>query len=172
MYNLKLAVPLLLIINLLQACQPDSSTKETGAIDEPKTAIAAQNLTQMHAGTLPESSVDLTLCQFSQGQCQIEVADLKLALELTPSHAPSETPLTVKLTSSEAITDVKLRLEGRDMFMGVIPVKLQGVSSTEYQGDFIYGSCSSHYMVWRLFISVRHRGSTKTGYIDFLADNE
>jgi hypothetical protein len=172
MCTLKLAVPLLLIINLLQACQPDNSTKVTGAIDEPKTAIAPQDLTQVQASTLPESSVDLTLCQFTQGQCQLDLAGLKLAVELTPSHAPSETPLSVKLTSSDAISEVKLRLEGRDMFMGMIPVKVQGVSSTEYQGDFIYGSCSSHYMVWRLFISVYHQGSTKSGYIDFLADND
>jgi hypothetical protein len=171
MCTLKLAVPLLLIINLLQACQPDINTKVTGEIDQPKMAMAPQDLTQLPAGTLPESSVDLTLCQFSQGQCQLDMAGLKLAVELNPSHAPSETPLTVKLTSSDAIREVILRLEGRDMFMGIIPVKVKGFSSTEYQGDFIYGSCSSHYMVWRLFISVNHQGSTKSGYIDFLADN-
>jgi hypothetical protein len=172
MCTLKLAFPLLLIINLLQACQPDNSIKVTGAIDEPKTAITGKDFTQMQVDTLPESSVDLTLCQFSQGLCQLDMAGLKLAVELTPSHAPSETPLTIKLTSSDAITDVAIRLEGRDMFMGIIPVKLLGVSSTEYQGNFIYGSCSSQYMVWRLFVSVNHQGSTKSGYIDFLADNE
>ncbi|MBB1267749.1 hypothetical protein [Shewanella sp. SR44-3] len=170
------AIALLLIINILQGCQPDSTAKDTHAIDEPKTATAAGDLAAKQTDALQESSVDLTLCQFSQGQCQLRFADLTLDLALTPEHAPSETPLSIKLTSSvatgaAAISDVSLRLEGRDMFMGIIPIIMKRISDSEYQGDFIYGSCSSHYMVWRLFVSVNVQGSTKSGYIDFLADS-
>jgi hypothetical protein len=93
-------------------------------------------------------------------------------LTMTPATAPSEKPLRFLLSSDQAIEDISIRIEGRDMFMGVIPVKVTQLSATSFQGDFIYGSCSSNYMVWRALISFSINKQPKTVYVDFLADND
>ena len=98
---------------------------------------------------------DDTLCQFSKGYCSKNVAGVDLGLLITPVSAPSEKPLIVKLNSSKEIDDLQVRIEGRDMFMGVIPLKLSKEGENEYKGELIYGSCSSHYMVWRVFVSFK-----------------
>ncbi|MGL5047185.1 MAG: hypothetical protein ACRC6S_06415 [Shewanella sp.] len=117
------------------------------------------------------SSLDPSLCQFSQGECIKKVSDIMLTFSLSPGSAPSEKPLTLKLFSSVPITDVQIRLEGRDMFMGVIPVNVKQTSERTYIGQLVYGSCSSDYMVWRGFVSFNLRGETNTVVIDFLADD-
>lgn len=115
--------------------------------------------------------LDASLCDFSRGECIKKVAGVELKFTLSPSHAPSEKPLTLKLLSSSAISDVQIRLEGRDMFMGVIPVNIRELNKNAYEGQMIYGSCSSGYMVWRGFVSFTFNGESKTVTFDFLADN-
>ncbi|MEC4724013.1 hypothetical protein HWQ46_00405 [Shewanella sp. D64] len=114
---------------------------------------------------------DDTLCQFKLGVCVKNVASVELALLITPFDSPSEKPLTVSLTSSKEIEDLKVRIEGRDMFMGVIPVNLSKVGENIYKGSLMYGSCSSSYMVWRVFVSFTLQGEKKVVLYDFLADN-
>ncbi|NMH63945.1 hypothetical protein [Shewanella salipaludis] len=115
---------------------------------------------------------DPSLCQFATGSCRKNLDGVELQLALSPVDAPSERPLQLSLTASEPITSVQVRLEGRDMFMGIIPVKLKQVSGTQYSADVIYGSCSSGYMVWSAFISFDYRGKMHTLVFDFLADND
>ncbi len=114
---------------------------------------------------------DPSLCDFSRGECIKSVAGVELKFTLSPSHAPSEKPLTLKLLSSSAIRDVQIRLEGRDMFMGVIPVNIRELNEKAYEGQMIYGSCSSGYMVWRGFVSFTLNGEPKAVTFDFLADS-
>ncbi|MGI1943927.1 hypothetical protein [Shewanella glacialipiscicola] len=118
-----------------------------------------------------KSSLDTSLCQFSKGECVKQVENIKLTFSLSPGNAPSEKPLTLSLSSTLPITDVNIRLEGRDMFMGMIPVKMQQSDDTTYIGQFVYGSCSSGYMVWRGFVSFRLNGQDHTVIVDFLADD-
>lgn len=114
---------------------------------------------------------DASLCDFLRGECIKNVAGTELKFTLSPSHAPSEKPLTLKLLSSSSITNVQIRLEGRDMFMGVIPVNVRQLNEKTYEGQMIYGSCSSGYMVWRGFVSFTLNGESKAVTFDFLADN-
>ncbi|PTA50288.1 hypothetical protein C9I43_07120 [Shewanella morhuae] len=118
-----------------------------------------------------KSSRDASLCQFSAGDCIKKVGDTQLKFNLSPVSAPSEKPLTLTLSSTLPITNVNLRLEGRDMFMGIIPVKMQQSDDTTYIGNFVYGSCSSGYMVWRGFVSFSLNGQDHTVIVDFLADD-
>ncbi|NRD74071.1 hypothetical protein HQQ94_12660 [Shewanella sp. VB17] len=115
---------------------------------------------------------DDSLCQFTQGYCEQTVDDVIIKLLITPINTPSEKPLTVNLMSSEIISDINIRIEGRDMFMGIIPIVLNRITDYQYGGQLIYGSCSSHYMVWRAIVSFTLRGQTKIVIFDFLADNE
>ena len=118
-----------------------------------------------------KSSLDPSLCQFSAVACVKQVGDIKLTVSLSPANAPSEKPLTLTLLASSPITDVQIRLEGRDMFMGVIPVNVKQTDEMTYIGQMVYGSCSSGYMVWRGFVSFNVNGETKTAVFDFLADD-
>lgn len=153
------AFTLLLFINLLQGCEPNAVDANSQEISDKQPLATSQTL-------------DLSLCQFTQGPCQLAVKDLALNLTMAPATAPSEKPLKMILSSDQAIEDVSIRIEGRDMFMGVIPVKITKLSATRFQGDFIYGSCSSNYMVWRALISFSINKQPKSVYVDFLADKD
>ncbi|WP_246814380.1 hypothetical protein [Ferrimonas balearica] len=106
---------------------------------------------------------DPTLCQFQQGECTRNGA----TLAVTPFSAPSEEPLTFHLTLPDDQKLVASRIEGRDMFMGVIPVRFDEQGNAEV----IYGSCSSGYMVWRLFVTTEDvKGEQHHHLFDWLAD--
>lgn len=137
-------------------------------------AILMLNLSACHENDkqIPEKkALEPSLCVFSRGDCIKNVAGIELKFTLSPSHAPSEKPLILKLLSSSVISDVQIRLEGRDMFMGVIPVNIRQLNKKAYEGQLIYGSCSSGYMVWRGFVRFTLNGEPKMVTFDFLADN-
>jgi len=103
---------------------------------------------------------DPTLCVFTQGDCIKKVGDIVLSISLSPDRV-----------SSDVLDNLQVRLEGRDMFMGIIPVNIRQLDKTTYEGQLIYGSCSSGYMVWRGFISFSRNGVEQAVIFDFLADN-
>ncbi|WP_028772227.1 hypothetical protein [Shewanella waksmanii] len=115
--------------------------------------------------------VDESLCQFSQGPCQQQIGELTVSLELTPTHAPSEKPIHLIVRTNHIVDQIDMQVKGRDMFMGIIPVNLQQQAKDVYQGELIYGSCSSNYMVWRAQVNVTTQGQTMSFWFDFLADN-
>lgn len=115
--------------------------------------------------------IDPSLCDFHQKTCDKKLGETLISLAISPEDTPSEKPLTVTLSSSESLENLQVRVEGRDMFMWVIPLILSETSKNTYQGTLIYGSCSSNYMVWRLIASFEIGGQSKTIMYDFLADN-
>ncbi|MCL1112845.1 hypothetical protein L2703_04435 [Shewanella basaltis] len=130
--------------------------------------VACDNTKNIENNAFPQ---DTTLCQFSSGVCYKKVADLSVGLMIEPVHTPSEKPLNVTLHFSQAITNIVMRIEGRDMFMGVIPVSLSAIQDNQVTGTLIFGSCSSDYMVWRVFVSFDYQGKSRTLMYDFLADS-
>ncbi len=114
---------------------------------------------------------DPTLCEFSRGTCLKSVGGIHIQLSMEPDNAPSEKPIKLNILISEDVDTLSVRLEGRDMFMGLIPVNTHQLDKNHYQGQFIYGSCSSGYMVWRGFIHFNKNGEEYTAMFDFLADN-
>ncbi|MCL1048281.1 hypothetical protein L2755_01370 [Shewanella abyssi] len=115
---------------------------------------------------------DAGLCNFQKGACSNTVDDTELSLRITPWNSPSEKPLALSLNSSVALENVKMRIEGRDMFMGIIPVNLSQETETSYKAPLIYGSCSSGYMVWQAIVSYEQGGVEKFTIFEFLADSE
>ncbi|MGI2261564.1 hypothetical protein [Shewanella sp. GXUN23E] len=113
---------------------------------------------------------DKTLCQFNRGPCHTKSGDLHISMSLVPDFAPSEEPIEVKITTAQNVTDVNLKLTGRDMFMGMIPVVLTTSDNHNFTGQMIYGSCSSGYMVWRATLSFVYQGEQRQVWFDFLAD--
>ncbi|MCG9696680.1 hypothetical protein [Shewanella sp. Isolate11] len=115
--------------------------------------------------------IDDSLCQFKQSECKQTIADLLISLTISPENTPSEKPLQIDLDFSKPVENLSGRIEGRDMFMGIIPVNLSQTSENHYQATTVYGSCSSNYMVWRLLVSFIYQGQPRTVIFDFLADN-
>ncbi len=116
--------------------------------------------------------IDTSLCQFQHKPCEQSLNELLVSLNISPESAPSEKPLQVDLTFSKKVENLTSRIEGRDMFMGVIPVNLVETNKNHYQATTIYGSCSSNYMVWRMFVSFTYQEQLHSLWFDFLADNQ
>ncbi len=103
------------------------------------------------------------LCDFHAGTCR----QSELGLTLTPAQAPSEVPLELGLTLPEGWQVRGARVEGRDMFMGVIPVRFDA----DGRASLLYGSCSSGYMVWRLWLTLENaEGEEVIRFFDWRAD--
>ncbi|WP_299005284.1 hypothetical protein [uncultured Shewanella sp.] len=118
-------------------------------------------------------SHDPDLCQFHSSPCQKSVEDIALAvsLSLTRPDAPSETPFAFRISANKAVKNMTMRLEGRDMFMGVIPIRLSQISDKQYSGQLLYGSCSSGYMVWNAIVTFDYLGENRELVFAILADN-
>ncbi|SHG87287.1 hypothetical protein [Ferrimonas marina] len=132
------------------ACQPDLTQK----------AELAEK-----AEHQPNGKAATGLCDFYQGPCP---GSADGSLVMTPAHAPSERPLSLSLNLPDGEQVQSARIEGRDMFMGVIPVRFDDSGEAEV----IYGSCASGYMVWRLWVTSEDKDGTEiTRYFDWLADS-
>lgn len=149
--KLSLCIPLLLVL-FISACSPQ---------DNQETAKQSRAFIE-----------DKTLCNFKESSCEKQVAGINLTLSITPFNTPSEKPLTLEVTSNESLSALTMRIEGRDMFMGVIPVNLAKTNENQYNGQLIFGSCSSNYMVWRAFITFEKNGTQHVTIFDFLADSD
>lgn len=116
--------------------------------------------------------VDPSFCQFQQDDCQRKVADIDVTLHLSRPAAPSETPFDFTLSTSKMINHVTMKLEGRDMYMGKIPVSLSSREGQQFSGTMMYGSCSSGYMVWNAIVSFDYLGQHRSVVFPILADND
>ncbi|QBF84611.1 hypothetical protein EXU30_19500 [Shewanella maritima] len=118
---------------------------------------------------------DPSLCQFQQGACKQLVDGVGVSLTLYPEHAPSEENLQLAVNFDQTVNNVSYVVEGRDMFMGVIPGKLAAspVNNAQqlFEGNLIYGSCSSDYMIWRMTLNFETENGVQTAVFDFRADN-
>ncbi|WP_298774242.1 hypothetical protein [uncultured Shewanella sp.] len=116
---------------------------------------------------------DPDVCHFQTSGCQKSLDDIAVALTLILSRpdAPSETPFEFSLSTNQVVENVTMRLEGRDMFMGVIPIRLTQISDKDYSGHLLYGSCSSGYMVWNAIVTFNYLGRHHEVLFAILADN-
>ncbi|WP_299495370.1 hypothetical protein [uncultured Shewanella sp.] len=113
------------------------------------------------------------LCEFRASDCLKKTTnnEVEVVLHLSQPDAPSEVPFRFDLTTSQLVENVTMRLEGRDMFMGVIPVKLTPIDDTSFSGELLYGSCSSGYMVWNAIVTFDYLGKSHQLVFAILADN-
>ena len=101
-------------------------------------------------------------CLESQSQCVVETQFGKIEVLFNRNKILTEVPFTIYLKfinedSAKAykIAQVKAYMEGKEMFMGKIPVFF---SVTEQKNtlmaETLLGSCSEEQMVWRLWLTV------------------
>ncbi len=103
------------------------------------------------------------LCQFANGPCLQQ----GVSLALSPTTAASQTLLSLQLTLPLGTQIIHAQLVGRDMYMGVIPVRFD----KNGQATAIYGRCPSGEMVWQLQLELQDaQGERSTTALNWLAD--
>ena len=66
----------------------------------------------------------------------------------------TEEQLDIAVTLPDNLTITSARIEGINMYMGVIPVVLKQQGKNEWAGWFMLGSCSEPQMQWQLLIQL------------------
>lgn len=166
------------LLVVLTACKPveEPSNKNKPMPINPK-CIASQSQCEIGNDFLKFS------VKFSQQQLGDKIkTELPVYIELTElSKESSEETVSLndeKLTnnqsaipnSSPSDSTIKLSayLEGRDMFMGKVPVFFDKKQEQNlYLAESLLASCTEEEMVWRLWITAEKEGETQTLFIDF-----
>lgn len=92
------------------------------------------------------------ICDLSRTSCSLLLGDKSMTVSVASLPVRAEHDLVILLQGGDpAFKPVKAWLEGRDMFMGTIPVSFEPVERG-WQGSTLVGSCTSAVMVWLLNI--------------------
>ncbi len=117
-------------------------------------------------------------CIDSQSQCEIntELANVsvKFSQHQLSDKIKTELPFFIELTlifqqsPLQGITKVSAYLEGKDMFMGKVPMFFEPTDKDNvYLAQSLLANCSEEQMVWRLWITVELKDKTQTFFVDF-----
>ncbi len=122
-------------------------------------------------------STVVPLCIDSQSQCEIstELArfSIKFSQHQLSDKVKTELPFTIELSqlqnnSEQRITQVSAYLEGKDMFMGKVPVFFDKTDNKSvYLAQSLLANCSEEQMIWRLRLTVEMVEQTQTFFVDF-----
>ncbi|MCJ8296076.1 MAG: hypothetical protein MJK15_16860 [Colwellia sp.] len=153
-------LPLVGFLLLLSACQPVSELDSVNGFN-----------------TL------VPLCITSQSQCQVntELANfsIKFSQQQLSDNVKTELPFLIELTelaetvqseqvTKQSITNISAYLEGKDMFMGKVPVFFeQSGKEGVYSAQSLLASCSEEHMDWRMWITIELKGQEQTFFVDF-----
>lgn len=126
-------------------------------------------------------------CITSQSQCEVGNDKVRFTVEFSQyqyqdqlvDNIKTELPVFIQLTELPSgntanqvanITKVSAYLEGRDMFMGKVPVFFDKKDeSTVYLAESLLASCTEEQMVWRLWITAEIAGEEQTFFVDFMS---
>jgi hypothetical protein len=117
-------------------------------------------------------------CIESQNQCEISTElgnfSIKFSQHQLSEKIKTELPFFIELTqlpqqeTMQSITKATAYLEGRDMFMGKVPIFFEPESKKNtYLAESLLANCSEEQMVWRLWITVALEEKSKTFFVDF-----
>ena len=109
-------------------------------------------------------------CLPSQSQCQISTAFGNFNILFNQEEIITETPFEIHISSQMQVSDYSVSgyMEGKDMFMGKIPLFFENVERA-LVAKTILGSCSQERMIWRTWIEIRKNNSDEivTRFVDF-----
>ncbi|PKI16721.1 hypothetical protein [Colwellia sp. 12G3] len=129
-------------------------------------------------------------CIDSQSQCEVstELASfsIKFSQYQLADNVKTELPFTIELiklpqiktqdnvqensqqSTEENTTKISAYLEGKDMFMGKVPVFFQQTGKNNiYLAQSLLASCSEEQMIWRLWVTAEVGEQTQTFFVDF-----
>jgi len=125
-----------------------------------------------------------TQCIDSQSQCEIVTELASFSIKFSQfqmiDKVKAELPFVIELSQlanktvepgiAQAlnITKVSAYLEGKDMFMGKVPVFFEkGEGGNKFLAQSLLANCTEEQMVWRLWITVESAKETQNVFIDF-----
>jgi len=113
-------------------------------------------------------------CLISQSDCVINNVFGKISVLFDVEKVVTEHAFNIIIKSEKDIVDLKVTgyLEGKEMFMGKIPLFFQKNDSGNYITETYLGSCSEEKMVWRMWLtftdsSGNNNNRKETVFIDF-----
>ena len=152
----------------------------------------------------PEGTLLTPQCIFSQSQCEVTTEKSRFSIKFSQENLldtiKGEIPFTIEILpltllptkthesiniapsplKNSTITKVSGYVEGRDMFMGKVPVFFTPVlaqSATKstitsskklaYAAQTQLANCMAEKMVWRLWVNIQRAEITETFFIDF-----
>jgi len=158
--------PLSLIVTslLISACKPVSE-QGSAILQQMPSAQCIESQSQCEIST--EAS-DFSI-KFSQLQMIDNIkTDLPFVIELS-QLVSKVTDLNVAKKMN--ITKVSAYLEGKDMFMGKVPVFFEKAeSSNKFLAQSLLANCTEEQMVWRLWITIKVGEQEQTSFIDFTSE--
>ena len=117
-------------------------------------------------------------CIVSQSQCEISTElgnfSVKFSQHQLSDKVKTELPFFLELThlsqqkTKPNITKISAYLEGRDMFMGKVPVFFEQMNEENvHLAQSLLANCSEEQMIWRLWVTVELAEKTTTFFVDF-----
>ncbi len=130
-----------------------------------------------------KKSLEELRCIDSQSECVVSTKlanfTVKFSQHQLTSNIKAESTFTIELALVEEgkdkinkhnITNVSAHLEGRDMYMGKVPVFFkQNDSKSAYLAETLLASCSGA-MVWRLWITAEIAEQEQRFFVDFTSE--
>lgn len=110
-----------------------------------------------------------TLCDFQRQNCTVAAANGQIyTLKANPKNVQSEAEITFTLVSSQhnAIKIISAWIEGKDMYMGKIPLFF---NENKYapKATTMIGVCTEDSMVWVMHITIEIDGKIEHLLFDF-----
>jgi len=129
-------------------------------------------------GSVTAKNLPIAQCIGSQSQCEIttELAQftVKFSQYQLGGKVKTELPFVIEISQlvrnvkEPRITKVSAYLEGKEMFMGKVPVFFEKEKESNiFLAQSLLANCSEEQMVWRLWITVELKGREQTSFIDF-----
>ena len=162
-FNVLKQLPLVSFILLISACKPVIEQDSANTL-KPLVPLCIASQSQCQVNT---ELANLSI-KFSQQQLSDKVkTELPFFIELAELTQSAEPPQVEQVTK-QSITNISAYLEGKDMFMGKVPVFFeQTAKAGVYLAQSLLASCSDEQMVWRLWITADISGQTQTFFVDF-----
>ncbi|KGJ89933.1 hypothetical protein [Colwellia psychrerythraea] len=147
------------LVLLISACTPVIEQEKTMTDKIPAQCIDSQSVCEINTEFVSFS------VKFSQPQLGAEIkTELPFVIELAELTEFSQS----KQGAKQRISKVSAYLEGKEMFMGKVPIFFeQSAEGTIYSAQSLLASCSEDKMVWRLWITVETLEQKQTSFVDF-----
>jgi hypothetical protein len=146
---------------LISACKP---------VTEQSNALAQQMPLPQCIESQSRCEINTDYGDFSVKFSQIKLSDtikteLPFTIELSQRVSKAVQPIIAKELN---ITKVSAYLEGRDMFMGKIPVFFEMHSNgTKFLAQSLLANCTEEQMVWRLWVKIESTEQEQNFFVDF-----
>ncbi|MEW6999493.1 hypothetical protein AADZ86_17530 [Colwelliaceae bacterium BS250] len=135
----------------------------------------------------------LNSCDFSSSTCNqtFDLGEVELITKPQLISPETEISFSLNFTSSNAVVIKSAWLEGKNMFMGKIPLFFKKVSSSKalnntstahledpilmtamtFNADTMIGACTEEQMIWKMVVVVEVAGVEQLLFFDFISQS-